>query len=85
MLWSIGVSAHETLMRAIIANMVPAKRRASAYGIFNTAFGLLWFLGSFLMGILYDISIPILVIFSVAIQLLAVPFLWLVMRKEASK
>jgi MFS family permease len=80
-LWSIGVSAHESLMRAIVANMVPMNKRGSAYGIFNTGFGIFWFLGSFLMGVLYDISIPSLVIFSVAIQLLAVPFLWAVMKR----
>lgn len=79
--WSIGVGAHESLMRAIVANMVPKNKRGSAYGVFNTGFGLFWFLGSFLMGILYDISIPALVIFSMAIQLLAVPLLWIVMKK----
>lgn len=80
-LWSIGVGAHESLMRAIVANMVPKNKRGSAYGIFNTGFGIFWFLGSFLMGILYDISITTLVIFSMTIQLLAVPLLWKVMRK----
>jgi MFS family permease len=80
-LWSIGVGAHESLMRAIVANMVPKNKRGSAYGVFNTGFGIFWFLGSFFMGILYDISIPALVIFSMAIQLLAVPLLWIVMKK----
>lgn len=80
-LWSIGVSAHESLMRAIVANMVPLKNRGSAYGIFNTGYGICWFLGSFLMGIFYDISILSLVIFSMGIQLLAVPLLWIVMKK----
>lgn len=73
-LWSIGVGVHESLMRAIVANMVPKNKRGSAYGVF-------WFLGSFLMGILYGISIPALVTFSMAIQLLAVPLLWIVMKK----
>ncbi len=81
-LWSIGVSAHESLMRAIVANMVPMKKRSSAYGIFNTGYGICWFLGSFLMGIIYDISIPVLVIFSVLIQISAVPILWIVMRNS---
>lgn len=80
-LWSIGVGAHESLMRAIVANMVPLHKRGLAYGIFNTGFGIFWFLGSFLMGILYDTSISALVIFSVVIQLLAVPLLWMVMNK----
>jgi predicted MFS family arabinose efflux permease len=68
-------------MRAIVANIVPKNKRGSAYGVFNTGFGIFWFLGSFLMGILYDISIPALVIFSMALQLLAVPLLWIVMKK----
>jgi MFS family permease len=80
-LWSIGVGAHESLMRAIVANMTPIKKRGSAYGVFNSGYGLCWFLGSFLMGVLYDISIMNLVIFSILIQLLAVPLLWMVMKK----
>lgn len=79
-LWSIGVSAHESLMRAIVANMVPINKRGSAYGIFNGGYGICWFLGSFLMGVIYDVSIPGLVIFSILIQLLAVPLLWRVMK-----
>jgi MFS family permease len=80
-LWSIGVGAHESLMRAIVANMVPMNQRGSAYGIFNTGYGICWFLGSFLMGVLYDVSILTLVIFSIVIQLLAVPLLLLVMKR----
>lgn len=80
-LWSIGVSAHESLMRAIVANMVAIDKRSSAYGIFNAGYGVCWFLGSFLMGILYDFSIFDLVIFSMVIQLLAIPVLLIVKRK----
>jgi len=79
-LWSVGVGAHESLMRAIVANMVPKNQRGSAYGIFNTGFGVFWFLGSFLMGVLYDVSITALIIFSIAIQLFAVPLLWWVQK-----
>lgn len=84
-LWSVGVGAHESLMRAIVANMVPKTKRGSAYGIFNTGFGIFWFLGSFLMGVLYDVSIPSLVIFSMVIQLLSVPLLWVAMIKLQRK
>lgn len=83
-LWSIGVGAHESLMRTIVAKMTPKDKRGSAYGIFNMGFGVFWFLGSFLMGILYDISIQILVVFSVIIQLLAVPIMFIVMKKIKS-
>jgi len=74
-LWSIGVGAHESLMRAIVAKMIPAEKRASAYGVFNMGYGIAWFAGSIIMGALYDISIMWLVIFSIIIQLMSVPLL----------
>jgi MFS family permease len=80
-LWGVGMGAQESVMRAAIAEMVPMDRRGSAYGIFNAGFGILWFLGSALMGILYDISIPSLIVFSVVVQLASIPLL-LSVRKE---
>jgi MFS family permease len=80
MLWGIGMGAQESVMRAAIAEMIPADRRASAYGIFNTVYGLFWFAGSAALGLLYDISIPALIIFSVTAQLLAIPVLLIVKR-----
>ena len=67
-------------MRAALAPMVSAARRATAYGIFNTGYGIFWFLGSAAMGILYDVSIPTLVVFSSALQLASVPVLFAVSR-----
>jgi len=81
-LWGVGMGAQESIMRAAIAEMVPINRRASAYGIFNAGYGLLWFLGSALMGFLYDVSIPYLILFSVAAQLASVP-VFLFVRKES--
>jgi MFS family permease len=75
-LWGIGMGAQGSLMRAIVANMVPKEKRALAYGIFNAVFGLFWFIGSALIGILYDTSLIAVVVFSMAAQLLAVPVLW---------
>jgi MFS family permease len=80
-LWGVGMGAQESIMRAAVAVMVPMNRRGSAYGIFNTGYGVFWFLGSVLMGILYDKSIIALIIFSVVTQLASVPFL-LIIKKE---
>lgn len=74
-LWGIGMGMQESVLRAAIAKMAPPERRGSAYGIFNTIFGLSWFLGSLLMGMLYDRSIGALVVFSVAAQLLSIGIL----------
>ena len=80
-LWGIGMGAQESVMRAAIADMVPPERRGRAYGVFNTAFGIAWFLGSAAIGTLYDISIPALVVFSVVAQLASVPIFYAVARR----
>jgi len=82
-LWGIGMGAQESIMRAAIAEMVPSNRRGSAYGLFNTGFGVFWFLGSALMGILYDVSLPSMIAFSVAAQLASVP-VFLYIKRLAS-
>ncbi|MDW8327395.1 MAG: MFS transporter, partial [Anaerolineales bacterium] len=76
-LWGVGLGAQESILRAAVAGMVPADRRGSAYGLFNTGFGLAWFAGSALMGGLYDVSLPALVAFAVAAQLSAAPLFYL--------
>jgi MFS family permease len=80
-LWGVGMGAQESIMRAAIAGMVSMNKRGTAYGIFNAGFGLFWFLGSALMGVLYDVSVPSLIIFSVVMQLASVP-LFVLIRKE---
>ncbi len=78
--WGIGMGAQESIMRAAIADMVPANRRGTGYGIFNTGYGVCWFLGSALMGVLYDFSLASLVAFSVVAQFASVPLLLLVRK-----
>ena len=62
-------------MRAAVTGMVAQQRRGTAYGVFNTGYGLAWFLGSALMGVLYDLSLPALIVFSVGAQALSLPLL----------
>ena len=79
-LWGMGMGAQESIMRAAIAEMVPINRRGTGYGIFNTGYGVFWFLGSAIMGVLYDVSIMSLIAFSVVTQFAAVPVLYMVKR-----
>ncbi len=73
-LWGLGMGVHESIIPAAVATMVPAQRRPSAYGLFTAAYGVFWFLGSALIGFLYDISLAALIAFSVAAELAAIPF-----------
>lgn len=72
-LWGVGMGAQESILKAAVAGMVPKASRATGYGIFEGAFGLFWFLGSWLLGVLYDLSIPAMIGVSVAAQLAAIP------------
>ncbi len=80
-LWGVGMGAQESIMRAAVAGMAAQQRRGTAYGIFNTGYGLAWFLGSALMGVLYDLSLPALIVFSVGAQVLSLPLLMVVARR----
>ncbi|MEM0343740.1 MAG: MFS transporter [Thermoplasmata archaeon] len=79
-LWGVGMGAQESVMRAAVTNMVHADRRGTAFGVFNTCYGLAWFAGSAAMGVLYDFSILALVAFSVIVQLASLPFLAIARR-----
>lgn len=80
-LWGIGMGAQESIVRAAIATMIPADRRGTAYGVFNAVYGIAWFAGSAVMGVLYDVSILSVVVFSVLSQLVAIPILYAVRRE----
>ena len=72
-LWGVGMGAQESILKAAVTTMVPKDSRATGYGIFECSFGVFWFLGSWLLGVLYDASIPAMVAVSVLAQLVAIP------------
>lgn len=83
-LWGLGMGVHESIIPAAVATMVPRERRPSAYGIFTAGYGVFWFLGSVILGRLYDVSMLALILFSVIAQLVAIPF-FLKVRNEARR
>ncbi len=80
-LWGISMGAQESIMRSVVADMAPRNRRASAFGLFNAGYGLFWFAGSTVMGILYGVSLPALVIVSMVAQFAAIPLIFLARRQ----
>jgi MFS family permease len=80
--WGIGTGAQDSVMRATISRLAPQQRRATAFGIMNAVYGVAWFLGSVLLGILYDSSILAVVLTSALLQAAALPvFVWLAARE----
>ena len=71
-LWGVGMGAQESILKAVVTSMVPKASRATGYGIFECSFGIFWFLGSWIMGNLYDTSITAMVSVSVIAQLASI-------------
>ncbi|MBM2816580.1 MAG: major facilitator superfamily 1 [Ignavibacteria bacterium] len=83
-IWGIVMGAHETIMKAAIADITSIRKRGTGYGIFNTSYGLAAFLGSALTGILYDVSINSIILIMALVQVLAV-VVFFIIRKEVNK
>jgi len=81
-LWGLGTGVQESLIPAVVAIMVPTSRRTSAYGIFTAGYGISLFVGSVFIGLLYEVSLPLLIAFGVTAELAAIPvFLWVARKR----
>lgn len=81
-LWGVGMGAQESILKAAVSTMIPKASRATGYGFFEFFFGVFFFLGSWLLGILYDLNLSAMVALSVLAQLAAIPFFWASGRKK---
>jgi MFS-type transporter involved in bile tolerance (Atg22 family) len=77
------MGAQESIMRAVVAGMTPPDRRGTAFGILNAVFGVAWFAGSVLLGVIYDQSVLGVAVLSLALQLLALPLLAAIIWRSA--
>jgi len=71
LLWGTVMGIQETIMKATIADLTTIEHRGFAYGIFNTVYGAAFFMGSTIMGLLYDISILYLILFVSVAEVMA--------------
>ena len=58
--WGAVMGLQESTLRAAVGDLSVSARRATAYGVFNTAFGMALLVGGVVLGLLYDWSIPVL-------------------------
>jgi MFS family permease len=84
LLWGVVMGIHETIMRAAIADLTSIDKRGMGYGIFNAIYGASFFIGSALMGVLYDFSLSFITVFVVISQLLALPFFFLLQKSSSA-
>jgi MFS family permease len=76
--WATGLGAQDASLRSGISQVVSMNKRGGAFGAFNGVYGVAWFAGSTVMGLLYDHSLIALVAFGITAQLMAAAmFVWL--------
>ena len=73
-LWGMGSGIQESIIPAVVGHMVGRDRRASAFGIFTAGYGIAWFIGSTAIGLLFGISLPLVVALALLAELAAIPF-----------
>src|SRR6266568_652940 len=81
--WGLGTGAQDSVMRATISRLAPQQRRATAFGIMNAVYGVAWFAGSVLLGVLYDLSLVAVVLTSALLQAAALPIFVRLAAREA--
>jgi predicted MFS family arabinose efflux permease len=83
-LWGIGYATQDTLLKVLIAGVLPEGKRNTAFGLFYIGYGVGWLIGSVATGLLYDRSQFALIVFVVAAQLISLP-LFLVARQHEDR
>lgn len=83
LLWGIGYATQDTLLKALIASVLPEGMRNLAFGLFYLGYGGGWLAGSIATGLLYERSRVALIVFAVAVQLASIPFFLLGARTES--
>lgn len=71
--WGLGMGVQESIIPAAVAPMVSPRRRAAAFGLFTAGYGIFWFIGSVVIGILYNVSLEAVIAFCTLTQLAAIP------------
>ena len=83
-LWGIGYATQDTLLKAIVASVLPEGQRNLAFGLFYTGYGAGWLIGSVVTGLLYEQSRATLIAFAVLAQLASLPVFVIAQRRQTA-
>lgn len=78
--WALATAVQDSTVKALVADLVPGERLATAYGIFATAQGLGAFGGGALAGGLYEHHLSLLIVIIAALQAAALVTLVVTVR-----
>ena len=80
--WGIGYATQDTLLKAVVSNVLPEGKRNLAFGLFYAGYGIGWLIGSIAAGLLYEQSRFALIAFAVIAQLASLPIFAIANRQE---
>jgi MFS family permease len=80
LIWGAAMGVQDSTVKALVADLIPATRRATAYGVFAAVQGAAAILGGTLAGTLYQHSLPALIAVTGATQLAALALLLITLR-----
>jgi MFS family permease len=84
LLWGAAGGVLESSVKALVADLVPVSRRATAYGVFAAVQGAAAVAGGVMAGALYERSLPILIAAVIASQVIALVLLIATLRQHQS-
>ena len=83
--WGVAQGVQDSTVKAVVADLVEAPRRATAYGVFAGIQGLLAIIGGVTAGWLYERSLPALVAVVAVTQVVALVLLTGTFRRSARR
>jgi predicted MFS family arabinose efflux permease len=66
----------------VLTGVISPQKRSTAFGLFDTGYGIAWFIGSTIMGLLYGRSVMAVALFSMILQLAAIPVIFIASRQH---
>jgi MFS family permease len=82
LLWGAAGGVLDSTVKALVADLVPTTRRATAYGVFAAVQGTAAIAGGVMAGALYQRSLPLLIVAVAITQLIALVLLIATLRRQ---
>ncbi len=81
LLWGIVMAFHEVILRAAIVDLTSINKRGRSYGIFNTIYGIGFFVGGTLFGFFYDKIFILIFPFILVFEILSILFFYKIKKQ----
>jgi MFS transporter len=82
LIWGAAGGVLDSTVKALVADLVPTSRRATAYGVFAAVQGAAAIAGGLMAGALYERSLPILIAAVIVTQIIALILLIATLRRQ---